>query len=105
VPLGSKPSFAWKSIYGARDLLEASLFWRIENGKDMCIWSDSWIPQHSTYRIQFAPKDMDPNTIVNKIINWERGWWNQDLLDTLFTEEESSVIKTIPISQTNQPDA
>jgi hypothetical protein len=42
---------------------------------------------------------------VETLINWERGWWDQELLATLFTEEESSVIKTIPISQTNQPDA
>jgi hypothetical protein len=39
--LGSKPSFAWRSIYRARDLLEAGLFWRIGNIKDVCIWGDS----------------------------------------------------------------
>jgi hypothetical protein len=48
---------------------------------------------------------MDPNTKVEALINREKGWWEQELLDTLFTKEESNVIKTIPISQTNQPDA
>jgi hypothetical protein len=96
--LGSKPSFAWRSIYGARDLLEAGLFWRIGNGKEVCIWGNSWIPQHSTYRIFSNPRDMDPNTKVEALINWERGWWNQELLDTLFTEEESFAIKKMPIN-------
>jgi hypothetical protein len=96
--LGSKPSFAWRSIYDARDLLEAGLFWWIGNGKDVCIWGDSCIPQHSTYRIFSNPRDMDPNTKVEALINWERGWWNQELLDTLFTEEESFAINKIPIS-------
>jgi hypothetical protein len=31
--MGSKPSFAWRSIMSSRDLLEEGLFWRIGNGE------------------------------------------------------------------------
>jgi hypothetical protein len=84
--------------------LEASLSWRIGNGQRVSILGDSWIPQHSTYRIQSVPKVLDPTCKVKELINWEKVRWDQTLLANLFTKEEVAVIKTIPISWMNQPD-
>jgi hypothetical protein len=102
--LGSKPSFAWRSIHGARDTLEAGLFWRIGNGKEACIWGDNWIPRPSTYRIQSSLKVLDSKSTVHKLYDWETAWWNVALLYNLFTVEERDAIMTVPNSQTDQPD-
>jgi hypothetical protein len=102
--VGSKPFFAWRSLQGAKELLEAGLFWRIDNGHEAQIWGDCWLPQHSTYRIQSTPKVLEPTSRVKELINENTGCWDHNMLSTLFTAEECEVIKTIPISQTNQPD-
>jgi hypothetical protein len=102
--LGSKPSFAWRSIYGARELIEAGLFWRIGNGQQVTIWGEIWVPLPVTYRIHSPPQNMDPNSKVHQLINWEMKWWDHEKLVNLFTKEEVAAIKTIPISHTNQPD-
>jgi hypothetical protein len=47
---------------------------------------------------------MDPNSKVHQLINWEMKWWDHEKLVNLFMKEEVAVIKTIPISHTNQPD-
>jgi hypothetical protein len=35
--LGSKPSFAWRSINSSKDLFTMGLAWRIGNGDKVCI--------------------------------------------------------------------
>lgn len=41
-PLGYNPSFAWKSMWSARPVLEKGCRWRIGNGLNMNIWHDAW---------------------------------------------------------------
>ena len=38
--VGLKPSFAWRNLQGANELLEVGLFWRIGNGQEAQIWGD-----------------------------------------------------------------
>jgi hypothetical protein len=49
--LGSKPSFAWKSLCNAKDLLFQCLIWRIGDGKSVKIWGDRWLPIPTTFAI------------------------------------------------------
>jgi hypothetical protein len=102
--LGSKPSFAWRSIYGARDLIEEGMMWRIGNGEAVQIWGDRWIPKPSTFTAYSAPNDIEPNAKVKELINSSTGWWDQSLLTAIFSKEEVEAINTIPLSSTDQPD-
>ncbi|XP_059436227.1 uncharacterized protein LOC132169166 [Corylus avellana] len=102
--LGTKPSFAWRSIQGARELLKDGLFWRVGNGQSINIWGDCWIPISSTYRIHSPSRVLDPSSKVSELLDNGKCGWNQELLKSIFTEEERVAITSIPISQTNQPD-
>ena len=104
VTLGTKPSFAWRSIYGVRDLLENGLIWRVGNGKMIKIWGDCWIPIPSTFRIQSPPKVLSPHSKVNELLDNELMRWHRDKLETIFSAEEIAAISSIPISLTDQPD-
>jgi ribonuclease HI len=102
--LGSKPSFAWRSIYGARDLLENGIIWRVGNGQTIKIWGDRWIPIPSTFRIQSPPRVLSPNSNVKELFENDRKGWDRDKLESIFSSEEIAVITSIPISLTDQPD-
>jgi hypothetical protein len=102
--LGSKPSFAWRSIFGARELLEEGLMWRIGNGKDVKIWGNNWIPKPTSYIAHSTSRMLDPDSKVSDLINWEAGGWNHNLLGALFSEEEKEAIYTVSICSINQPD-
>lgn len=41
--LGSRPSFAWRSILHGRELLQQGMMTRIGNGADSKVWWDRWI--------------------------------------------------------------
>lgn len=42
--VGSYPSYTWRSIWGARRLLEDGIGWRIRNERNVNIWNDVWLP-------------------------------------------------------------
>jgi hypothetical protein len=41
-------SFTWRSIAGARWVLEEGFRWRIGNGQRVRVWDDHWLPTNST---------------------------------------------------------
>ncbi|XP_059436088.1 uncharacterized protein LOC132169016 [Corylus avellana] len=65
--LGNKPSFAWRSIWGARDLLERGLYSRVGNGQKTRIWGDKWVPIPATYSIQSYPRVLAPDATKVRI--------------------------------------
>ncbi|KAF5480768.1 hypothetical protein F2P56_001484 [Juglans regia] len=56
--MGSNPSYIWRSILSARELLQQGLQWRIGNWKSVRIWSDPWLPQPTSYKPQSGNKSL-----------------------------------------------
>ena len=101
-PLAKKPSFAWRSIQSSCTLIREGLIWRI--GKMARTWEDRWLPNPSTYRVQSLPKVPEPTATVSCLFDESGHSWNHNLLDMVFSAEESGLIKSIPISTSNQED-
>ena len=49
--LGTRHTYAWRSIHNYCDLLKEGLVWRIGNGTQVRIWKDRWIPRPSTFMV------------------------------------------------------
>jgi hypothetical protein len=47
--LGSKPSYAWRNIHGAIDLLQSGLIWRIGDGAKVGIWGENGFQFQTLY--------------------------------------------------------
>ena len=94
---GHKPPYAWKSILGSCELLKEGLFWKIGNGEDTKIWGDKWVPQPTIFAIQSAPRVLDPNAKVAKLIDSDGHGWKKELLETLFFLDEIEAILSIPL--------
>jgi hypothetical protein len=102
--LGSKPSYAWRSIHGAIELLESGLIWRIGDGATVGIWHDRWIPLPSTFMIQSQPKSIQINAKVEELIDVDTKWWNMQRLKENFSSEEVRAITSIPLSGVGHSD-
>jgi ribonuclease HI len=102
--LGSKPSFAWRSIYSSKDLLMKGLVWRIGNGEKVRIWGDKWGPIQRSYMAHPSFDRIPTDAKVSMLIDKDTGWWDQNVIDDLFNEDEAKTIKAIPLSCTNQED-
>lgn len=52
--VGRRPSYVWRSILAARDIIKKGSRWCIGNGQRIHIWKDSWIPSQSSSKA-FSP--------------------------------------------------
>jgi hypothetical protein len=95
--LGTRPSFAWRSIFSSCGLLREGLLWWIGNGSKVRIWKDKWLPCPSTFMVQSWPFLLDPNATVSELIDGETHWWKVSLLEKLFTKEGAQMILTLPV--------
>jgi hypothetical protein len=96
--LGSKPSFAWRSILSAKDLLQQGVIWRVGNGQRIKVWGDRWVPKATSYLVQTPPRVLPECSIVAALIDRDTRGWNINLLKEVFFEEEVQVISNIPLS-------
>lgn len=77
--IGSYPSFTWRSLCGARELIADSLIWRIGSGRAVNIWNDPWLPGSGNSRISVQGIDINWTT-VNQFIDVRSGTWNKDII-------------------------
>ena len=42
--LGDNPSFVWRSLLEARDLIKAGSRWQVGDGKSIGVMSHAWLP-------------------------------------------------------------
>jgi hypothetical protein len=77
VPIRARASFVWRSICSVRSLLLHGLLWRVGDGKSIKIWGDRWLPTPITHYVQSPPKIIGPESMVNVLIDQDRGCWKQ----------------------------
>jgi hypothetical protein len=97
VKLGNKPSYVWRSILGACDILKEGLFCKIGDGKNTRIWGDKWVLIPTTFSIHSFPRELNGDTKVAKLIDRDCQRWNKELIERLFLPEEVEAILKIPI--------
>jgi hypothetical protein len=85
--MGSKPSFAWRSIQGASKIVHDGLIWWIGAGSKVRIWGDKWLNNPSTYTVQSPLSILDPLAKVDELIDHDKNGWNLSLLSEIFNEE------------------
>jgi hypothetical protein len=101
--LGSRPSFAWRSIFSAKDLLQQGLIWRVGNGQNIQVWGGRWLPVPVSYSVQSPKQLLDADATVASPINLNAKEWKANLVKAVLNAEEAQVVLNIPISPSLPP--
>lgn len=96
--VGFCPSYSWRSIWGARHLLEAGMKWRIGDGKSVKIWHDQWIPTPTSFKVVSPVVGLHKDARVYELIDPDTKRWNNGLIDSSFLAHEGQVINSIPLN-------
>jgi hypothetical protein len=102
--LGSRPSFEWRSIFSAKDLLQQGLIWRVGNGQNIQVWRDRWLPVPVSYSVQSPKQLLVADATVASLINSNAKEWKADLVKAFLNAEEAQVVLDIPLSSSLPPD-
>jgi len=96
--VGFSPSYAWRSIISAKDLVSKGLRWRISNGESVKIWGDNWLPNQSGFKLHSPVRILVPEAKVEELIDRDLRQWRRDLIFTCFNTSEATQIVSIPLS-------
>ncbi|KAL5804903.1 hypothetical protein ACOSQ3_031703 [Xanthoceras sorbifolium] len=101
-PLGSSPSFVWRSLLWGRDLVILGSRWRIGNRESTFVYRDRWIPRPSSFRI-FSPVVLDP---LCKVVSLKTpsGGWDSNLIWSSFLPDDTTLILNLSCSSSNHHD-
>lgn len=102
--LGYRPSYAWRSIVSARQVLRMGLRWHIGDGRCVRISEDPWLPISSPFLPLSAREVLDKDERVAVLINEGTNSWNVDVVRSLFSVWEAQVICSIPLPHRPKPD-
>ncbi|KAA3475259.1 reverse transcriptase [Gossypium australe] len=91
--VGSYPSFTWRSICGARELIADGLLWRIGNGRMVNIWNDLGCLNRCT---QWST--------VNQLIDEHSFTWKDDIIYKLADHDQARRILSIPLARSDEED-
>ncbi|KAA3463976.1 reverse transcriptase [Gossypium australe] len=101
--LGSYPSYTWRSIWEARQILEEGVGWRIGNGESVNIWNDRWLPGPGSGRVT-CQNMIIRFTQVSDLFDRETNTWKQETIRSLLGEEQLESILTIPLASSRPRD-
>lgn len=102
--LGLNPSFIWRSVLSARNLLNEGLQWRVGTRENIKIWEEKWLPTLLTKCVQSPVKMHWEDESVCKLIDPYTKTWNEVLIRNVFSNEESDIILRIPLSKLGSSD-
>ena len=96
--IGNNPSYTWKSLISAQSLVIEGLRQRVNNGANIKVWQDKWLPQGFTYNVTSPRLFLSVDTRVAGLIDSNTAKWKNEVLDSLFLPYEADLIKSIPLS-------
>ncbi|KAJ8641777.1 hypothetical protein MRB53_018471 [Persea americana] len=96
--IGTNLSLIWRSILMARDTLHEGMIWKIGDGRTIKIWEDKWL------QCILGRKPNGPIVkFVRKLIDEDRSWWNESIINEAFDAETARVIKQMMLGNLNSP--
>ena len=96
--LGKRPSFAWRSIMAAKDVILEGTRWNIGNGAKVRVWEDKWMPTPSSYKVVSPCMTLSNGDYVSCLIDQELHAWKADVVHRTFLPHEAQVILGIALS-------
>lgn len=101
--LGSRPSFAWRSILHGRELIAKRMVMKLGDGKAMKIWTDNWIIDPLPRPLVYHPEaDVVLSMCVEELIIPNTGLWDVQKVRRYFVDDDASLIlkvKTVKYQQ------
>ena len=96
--MGRNPSYVWRSILAAQEVVEKGFRWQVGNGCRIGIWRDKWLPTPSTHKVVSFPSVLPLDATVDVLIGAEAGVWKKELVQRLFLPHKAEVIQGIALS-------
>lgn len=94
--LGANPSYVWRSVLAAQDLLKTGRGRRVGSGESISIMNEPWLPCDSDPFIRTDNEALTGNTVDSLMIT-NQDSWDIDLIHDMFNNRDADLILSIPV--------
>ncbi|KAL8148706.1 hypothetical protein AgCh_005895 [Apium graveolens] len=101
--IGHNPSYIWRSILEAKELVASGIRWKVGTGEDINILSKPWLLDSERPYIESDSIALENNKI-SSLMNVNQRSWDEEILRDLFTERDQECIKKINIGEYGERD-
>lgn len=103
--LGANPSYMWRSILAAQDILKQGCRRRIGDGQSTRIWEVPWLPCRENGNLStIMPPELE-NATVNGLMREGENTWDEEILRDLFNDRDVNLIQKIPLPMRQEQDS
>lgn len=92
--LGSSPSFIWRSIIAAKDVVSSGVRWRIGTGESIQILGQPWLTDKVNPFITTASQSIE-NTTVKSLMCVDKKEWDMEVVCDIFNVRDQNCILNI----------
>ncbi|EPS63383.1 hypothetical protein M569_11401 [Genlisea aurea] len=102
--LGRNPSFTWRSLLTAKNLLLSGLRWRPGDGVHINVWNSPWLPRAGSFKPMFRNPALSPHLRVSDLISPDTCDWNRSYIQQVFLPADAATILSIPLGSSGHHD-
>lgn len=101
--LGHNPSFIWRSLPEAKQLLIDGIRWRVGNGTHIQILGQPWLLTKENPFITLSPEPLY-DQMVASLMCTDKKEWDIEVVTDVFNERDQACVLAVPISKSNKED-
>ncbi|XP_062112468.1 uncharacterized protein LOC133823623 [Humulus lupulus] len=102
--LGPNPSFIWRSVFEAKEVVSQGVRRCIGTGLETSILRVPWLPDEHNGCIESTQPALE-GSLVRSLMELGGGGWDDDILQDLFTERDKELIYQIPLGSNDNHDS
>lgn len=95
--IGSSPSFIWRSLLAAQDMLKQGTVCRVGSGATINITSEPWLSCEDNPFVLTDNAGLMGKPVSSLMVTGEKQW-DTDLIHDMFNARDASLILSIPLS-------
>lgn len=103
--LGNNPSYVWRSLIAAMEVVKAGSRRQIGDGKDTRIWHVPWLPCEENGCLTTPMPDYLEESTVSNLMDDTGKCWDLEVIDDVFNSRDAELIRRVPIPLTDGKDA
>lgn len=101
--LGNNPSFIWRSIWAAKDLVKSGVRWSVGAGRSIDILHQPWLMDDSNPYVKSTMQVLEDNK-VESLMQVDNRAWDVEVVEDLFNDRDMQCILQVPLSPNRDED-
>lgn len=93
--IGNSPSFIWRSIWEAKQVVSAGARWKVGNGKKIKVVGQPWLEDNANPYVTSDLQGLESAT-VHSLRTMDGQQWDRDVLVDLFNYRDQQCISNTP---------